>query len=292
MSEGTHRFGVSSKLQELICFLGQSQVFSDGSETLLKTLHLEISDRQVERISEHYGARIEEQMQQYDSQVLPQVKQKSKAEPVYVMIDGSMIYTREEGWKEIKLGRIHARGQVTENQKKRSQLHNSVYVNHLGKCDDFFVKLERMLIPYAKKIIVADGAKWIWKWAEDNYPGSVQILDFYYAVEKLLNDQVHQVIQQIIKIKCRNDNAKKSKTEIIRYYETHEDRMQYKSFSDKGYMIGSGPIESAHKSVIQQRMKLSGQRWSIQGVQAIADLRCAYSSNNHDCIKYLIKMAA
>ena len=132
-------------------------------------------------------------MQQYDSQVLPQVKQKSKAEPVYVMIDGSMIYTREEGWKEIKLGRIHARGQVTE---------------------------------------------------------------------------------------------------IIRYYETHEDRMQYKSFSDKGYMIGSGPIESAHKSVIQQRMKLSGQRWSIQGVQAIADLRCAYSSNNHDCIKYLIKMAA
>ena len=53
MSEGTHRFEVSSKLQELICFLGQSQVFSDGSETLLKTLHLEISDHQVERISEH-----------------------------------------------------------------------------------------------------------------------------------------------------------------------------------------------------------------------------------------------
>lgn len=50
--------------------------------------------------------------------------------------------------------------------------------------------------------------------------------------------------------------------------------MIYKTFKEKGYVIGSGPIEVAHRSVIQQRMKLSGQKWSIKGANAIANLRC------------------
>ena len=46
--------------------------------------------------------------------------------------------------------------------------------------------------------------------------------------------------------------------------------MQYKTYRQQGLMIDSGPIEVAHRSVIQQRMKLSGQKWSVQGAQAIA----------------------
>ena len=68
--------------------------------------------------------------------------------------------------------------------------------------------------------------------------------------------------------------------------------MQYKTYLEKGLTIGSGAIESAQKSVIQQRLKLSGQRWSIKGAQYIANLRCAYKSNNWKSIQYLIKNAA
>ncbi len=51
-----------------------------------------------------------------------------------------------------------------------------------------------------------------------------------------------------------------AKAKLLEYYIEHDDRMQYKTYRDRGLMIGSGPIEAAHRSVIQQRMKLSGQK--------------------------------
>jgi len=58
--------------------------------------------------------------------------------------------------------------------------------------------------------------------------------------------------------RARNTEAKLAKQKTIDYYIEHDDRMQYKTYRDKGLMIGSG------------RMKLSGQKWSIQGAQAVA----------------------
>lgn len=33
-------------------------------------------------------------------------------------------------------------------------------------------------------VFIADGARWIWKWADKTYPESVQIVDFYHAKEQ------------------------------------------------------------------------------------------------------------
>ena len=38
-------------------------------------------------------------------------------------------------------------------------------------------------------------------------------------------------------------------------------------------IIGSGAIESAHRTVVQKRMKQSGQRWTVQGAQNMLNLR-------------------
>ena len=51
-------------------------------------------------------------------------------------------------------------------------------------------------------------------------------------------------------------------------------------------------IESAHRNVIQQRLKLSGQRWSMKGVQQIANLRACKKSNQWDNLISIIKNAA
>jgi hypothetical protein len=48
--------------------------------------------------------------------------------------------------------------------------------------------------------------------------------------------------------------------------------MAYKTFSDKGYLIVSGAIESAQRTIAQQRPKLSGQRWTINGAQQVLNL--------------------
>lgn len=55
--------------------------------------------------------------------------------------------------------------------------------------------------------------------------------------------------------------------------------MRYGSFKAQGLLIGSGAIEAAHRHLIQHRLKLSGQRWTKQGAQQIANLRVAKKSN-------------
>jgi hypothetical protein len=67
--------------------------------------------------------------------------------------------------------------------------------------------------------------------------------------------------------------------------------IQYKTYRDAGLLIGSGPVEAAHRSVIQQRMKLSGQKWSIKGAQAIANLRCYKYSGAWNMIENVVKVA-
>jgi len=56
---------------------------------------------------------------------------------------------------------------------------------------------------------------------------------------------------------------------------------------EQGLFIGSGAIESAHKAVLQERLKLSGQHWSLDGLQKMAQLRATYKSNRwHKIVEY------
>lgn len=287
--------------------MGQGYVFEEGEEVLEQLMGIEISAKQIQRVSEHYGEVLEEQqVQQYSEgkKEPPVLKLKKSEEPVYIMFDGSMVFTREEGWKEMKVGRIFNQSSCTAIQENRNQIMQSLYVCHLGGHTEFLKKWESYTEPYQNKICIADGAKWIWNWVEDCYPQSVQILDFFHAVEKigsyaaiqytdisergkwmnlqkerLRNNEAGQIIEEMKISISRNKNAEKARTDAIRYYENNLSRMQYKTYLEKGYLIGSGAIEAAHRNVIQQRLKLSGQRWSAKGAQQIANLRAIKKSN-------------
>ena len=80
--------------------------------------------------------------------------------------------------------------------------------------------------------------------------------------------------------------------QLIGYYTNHQKRMQYHIFKEKGLVIGSGAIESAHKDVLQKRLKLYGQRWTKKGLQKVAQLRVAYKSNQWNQITKLCQNAA
>ena len=110
--------------------------------------------------------------------------------------------------------------------------------------------------------------------------------------DKLKEDKVEEVIESIKKQRSKNDEAREIKEKTIRYYLEHEDRMLYKTYRSKGLLIGSGPIEAAHRSVLQTRMKLSGQKWSIKGANSIANLRCLYKSNAWNILEQFVKVAA
>ena len=279
-----NNFGISVHMQELMCYTGQSMVYKEAELLLEKTLGVEISGMQIQRVSQHYGKTLDQMIELNCESMIPKIETTKKDDPTYVMMDGSMIYTRDEDWKELKLGSVFHDSQIIDIQSKRREICDAVYVSHLGSVNDFFPKFERHLIGYKNKVIIGDGARWIWKWAEDNYPGATQILDYFHAKEKLvifaqhhfknednrkkwleenqeklLNNKVDDVIGQLSKMKSRPE-SKNHKHKAIQYFIEHEDRMQYKSYLDKNLLIGSGPIEAAHRSVIQQRMKLSGQK--------------------------------
>ena len=56
-------------------------------------------------------------------------------------------------------------------------------------------------------------------------------------------------------------------------------RMRYADFITQGLPIGSGPVESAAKMIVQARLKRSGMRWKTDGGQRILDLRCFVKLN-------------
>ena len=83
-----------------------------------------------------------------------------------------------------------------------------------------------------------------------------------------------------------DDLKKAAYNTIVNYYEKHRNRMDYKSYREQGFIIGSGAIEGGNKKVIQARCKGSGMHWTVAGANSIIALRCQYECNKWDEIKW------
>ncbi|MCC5943873.1 MAG: ISKra4 family transposase, partial [Bernardetiaceae bacterium] len=78
---------------------------------------------------------------------------------------------------------------------------------------------------------------------------------------------------------------------LKQYFKKNRYRMDYAQYLAKGWCIGSGAIESAHRTLIQERMKLSGQRWGTNA-QPLIKLRVAYASDKEHIVNQLFRSAA
>lgn len=111
--------------------------------------------------------------------------------------------------------------------------------------------------------------------------------------KRLIEEDVGQVIDCLKQLPIStNKKTELQKNKLINYYTKNKKRMSYSIFLKRGFLIGSGAIESAHRTVLQQRMKLSGQRWTKKGFQQIANIRAAKKSDNWNRIINLTKIAA
>jgi hypothetical protein len=66
--------------------------------------------------------------------------------------------------------------------------------------------------------------------------------------------------------------------EVLGYLQKNVPRMDYPTYLAKGWLIGSGAMESACKTVVAQRLKLAGMRWREKGTDAVCHLRALYKS--------------
>ena len=268
-------------------------------------LGIEVNESQVYRTCQNVADHLSEDDLSTPSKDL-QVMECDKNQEIYGMVDGSMLFT-DDGWQETKVGRVF-RAQLVDNEPFKWKLGQSQYVAKRGHYLQFTTRFEQLLPPNSlcKKIFVTDGAVWIGQWIRDRYPDAVHILDFFHVCEKLaevtpkndvgwLDQQKASLLESKIevvinRVKQLPDNTMVDK--LITYLENHKSNMNYKYYREQGWMIGSGPIESAHRTVLQVRMKRSGIRWANRGCDNMIKLRIAYKNNQRDIIRRLFKQTA
>jgi len=107
--------------------------------------------------------------------------------------------------------------------------------------------------------------------------------------ELLLESHSEQVISNVNALTA--PKGKQSiKAKLLAYLNANLSRMDYKRYQSIGCgIIGSGAIESAHRTVVQKRMKLSGQRWSKKGAQHMLNLRVIYMNQQWDKVIHFAK---
>jgi Uncharacterised protein family (UPF0236) len=316
-------YQISPLMQEKMVYVAQMNCYQESKEVLEKMLGISVSSTQIHRVANTYGALIEQnKLEDHVKQPDKSVPKLKKDEVVYGEADGSMILTREDGWKEVKVGRIFKSSDclsLGSSTGERGWIKSSTYEAYLGDHHEFIRRMETQLAPYQglgdRLVFISDGATWIRNWITDAYPHATQILDWYHCKEHLCafaevyfekqdqrkkwiadqsdllyDSKTAQVIRNLDRLKPKNKEKKTAQLNLISYYQNNEQRMDYKKYRSMGAcIIGSGAIEAAHRTVIQKRMKLSGQRWSKTGSQNMLQLRTTNLSGNWKQIVQLIR---
>jgi hypothetical protein len=156
--------------------------------------------------------------------------------------------------------------------------------------------LRRGLGQAAGVLVIADGAVWIWRLADDRFKDARQRLDFYHAVQHLaavgralfgedkakLKGWLRPLIRQLkhqsaIKVVAQLEEilaglpagpTAETVQKEVNYLHEHKERMDYRAGRQRGEPIGSGAIESTCRQY-QCRFKRPGQYWSKEGDEAL-----------------------
>ncbi len=166
--------------------------------------------------------------------------------------------------------------------------------------------LRRGLGQAASALVIADGALWIWRLADDRWPHARQRLDFYHAVQhlaavgrtlfgddktklktwlkplvqQLKNQSALKVIRQLEEalVALPQGPAAVAVAREVAYFHEHQSRMDYRSAQRVGEPIGSGPVEATCRQA-QCRFKRPGQFWTQAGDEALLCLETFWRNN-------------
>jgi len=216
--------------------------------------------------------------------------------------------------REVKLACLFTQTTLDEEGRPVRDPDTASYVHTLASSEQFttlvHAEARRRGAEHIRQLVVlGDGAAWIWKLATRILPEATQIVDLYHAREHVhdLANQLAPVLgdDQPAWIEARLADLDKGDIEglvqathqlplcdtdreqvhtALDYFIKNAQRMRYALFRDLGMFIGSGVVEAGCKTLVGQRLKLSGMRWNIPGATGILTLRCHRESNRWDHI--------
>lgn len=313
----------SPGVRRMQALVGQEAPFDHGRQQLKVLAGLEVTTKSVERTAKSIGEEIEQREQREIQRALQLDLPIPFGQPIpvlYVQMDGTGVPAvkketrgrpgREEGQpahtREAKLGCVFT--QTTWDQKgfPIRDPDSTTYTGAIETAEEFGLRIyreawERGWGRARKKVVMGDGAEWIWNLAHLHFPGAIQIVDLYHARQHLWDVarrlypqqeaaqkawmKVHQKrlldkgkIEKLVEVLRSIVGPTPEATEKIRaeaeYFARNADRMRYPKFRRQHLFVGSGVIEAGCKTVIGARLKRSGMFWTVRGANAILALRC------------------
>jgi hypothetical protein len=315
----------SPGVRRMQALVGQEKPFDHGREQMKLLAGLEVTAKSVERTAESIGADIavgeQREIRKAVQLDLPVII--GKPIPIlYVQMDGTgvpVVKKETEGRKgktdglpahtrEVKLGCVFTQTKWDHEGYAIRDPDSTTYTGAIETAEEFGKRLyleawNRGWSLAEKKVVMGDGAEWIWNLADLHFPGAVQIVDLYHARQHLWelarklypNDQasrkawmkVHQKrlldkgkIEKLVTAIRSIDSTNPEVVEKTRleadYFERNGERMRYPTFRRQHLFVGSGVIEAGCKTVIGSRLKQSGMFWTIRGANSIIALRCCH----------------
>jgi hypothetical protein len=155
-----------------------------------------------------------------------------------------------------------------------------------------------------RRVVLGDGAVWIWNLADEHFPGATQIVDLFHAKghlwdvaraiygagsdlgeqwakqrrDELDEGNIDAVLAALRVHVEHNDEARK----CLDYVTRNQYRMRYPDFRAAGLCTSTGVVEAGCKLAIGTRCKRAGMHWTVAGADAIIALRCCKLSGRFE----------
>jgi hypothetical protein len=311
----------SPGMRRMMAMVGSESSFHRGREQLELLAGLQVTTKAVERQAEAIGADIARREQiRIDQAIqleLPEILG-PRVPKFYIEMDGvqvPILKADTEGragrtpgqrarTREVKLGCVFTQTTCDEEGRPIREEASTTYVGAIEEAEEFGRRLylevwQRGWSRACLKVVLGDGAPWIWNLADQFFPGAIQIVDLYHAREHIwelaakllpLEEERKRWARKMIRLldagriealvavfdafPTSNTDLRDALRAEADYFQRHKERMRYPKFRKLGLFVGSGVIEAGCKTVIGARLKQSGMFWSVRGANAIIALRC------------------
>jgi len=289
-----------------------------SQRVLQKMAGLRLSESTVERTTEEAGQRVARRLAEGHAlgptQAWTWQMDASGRRCAYVSLDATGVRRQGPGGKHAE-GRMACAGMVynprSEHDPKRPPARQVRYLSGFFELDALGRQLHREALEVGwtqadQHIALSDGGTGLESFFRRFFPKAVCILDFYHAKEHLLElaqalhgedeparqawlDDVCRRLKheggpavrrwlEGLDMRAASATVREVYRQQVQYFRNHEHRMDYPTCVRNGWQIGSGPVESACKTVVGNRLKGGGMRWGEAGADAVCHLRALYLS--------------
>jgi hypothetical protein len=285
---------------------------------LQKMSGLRVSESTIERTTEAAGQRVAAQLEAGKSPgpTAPWTWQKDAAGRgcAYVSLDATGVRQQGPGGTRVD-GKMAYVAMVynanSEHDSTRPPPRQVRYLSGFYDLETLGRQLHREALEVGwtvaeQQIAISDGGNGLEDFFHTFFPKAECILDFWHAKEHLVelakaiypsdeaarqswtDDACHRLKHQggpTVRTWLEALDLSSASAEVrevhrceTQYFRNHEHRMDYPRYVRNGWQIGSGPVESACKTVVGNRLKGGGMRWGEAGADAVCHLRALYLS--------------